>query len=163
MPVIRISKAFMVLAMALFASLVTFNHVTDYGTNFVFVRHVLLMDATFPGNGAAHRAILAPWAHHVSYCMIILLELGTAALCLVGGTKLLLAYKAERLDFIAAKDLAVAGLTLGFLTRQVAYISIGGEWFGMGASAHWNGMYGAFRIAILQLGVLIYVTLSNDD
>lgn len=47
---IRLSKIAMVLAMALFASLVSFGNITDYETNFAFVHHVFLMDTTFPGN-----------------------------------------------------------------------------------------------------------------
>src|SRR5918994_6470166 len=46
----RYAKILMVLALAAFAFLVTFNNITDYGSNFAFVQHVLSMDTTFPGN-----------------------------------------------------------------------------------------------------------------
>ena len=71
---IRLSKALMVLAMAFFASLVAFNNVTDYGTNFAFVHHVFLMDTTFPGNQLMYRAIETPWVHHAGYLGIIALK-----------------------------------------------------------------------------------------
>ena len=47
---IRITKVLMVASLALFALLVTFDNLTDYDTNYSFVRHVLSMDTTFPGN-----------------------------------------------------------------------------------------------------------------
>ena len=51
----RISKVIMVASLALFALLVTFDNLTDYETNYAFVRHVLSMDTTFPGNGLLYR------------------------------------------------------------------------------------------------------------
>ena len=44
---IRLAKILMVAAIALFASLVTFGNLTDYGINFAFVQHVLSMDPIF--------------------------------------------------------------------------------------------------------------------
>ena len=42
--IIRLSKALLVCAIALFATLVAFGNITDYGSNFAFVRHVFMMD-----------------------------------------------------------------------------------------------------------------------
>ena len=58
--------------------------------------------------------------------------------------------------------LTIAGLTLGFLTWQVAFMSVGGEWFGMWMSKQWNGVPDAFRFFITLLIVLIYLTMDND-
>jgi predicted small integral membrane protein len=44
----RIAKLVMVGCLALFALLVAFDNLTDYDTNYAFVRHVLSMDTTFP-------------------------------------------------------------------------------------------------------------------
>ncbi|KWV69267.1 MULTISPECIES: DUF2165 family protein [Pseudomonas] len=163
MLLIRISKVSTVLAIALFASLVAFNNITDYNTNFVFVQHVFLMDTTFPGNGIMYRAINTPWVHHLGYISIITLECTTAILCWIGGVRLLRALRANSADFRSAKAFSIVGLTLGFLTWQVAFMSIGGEWFGMWMSGTWNGVESAFRFFITQLAILIYVTLPNDD
>ncbi len=46
--IVRLSKALLVCAIALFASLVAFGNITDYGSNFAFVRHVFMMDTIFP-------------------------------------------------------------------------------------------------------------------
>ncbi|MEK6595492.1 MAG: DUF2165 family protein, partial [Pseudomonadota bacterium] len=40
----RLSKVVLVLAIALYTSLVAFNNLTDYDSNFTIVNHVLKMD-----------------------------------------------------------------------------------------------------------------------
>lgn len=160
--IIRLSKISMVLAMALFASLVSFGNITDYGTNFAFVHHVFLMDTTFPGNQIMYRAIGSPLVQHAGYIFIIALETTTAILCWIGGFKLLGALRAEQASFQRAKKFAIAGLTLGFLTWQVGFMSVGGEWFGMWMSKEWNGVPDASRFFTTLLLVLIYVSMSND-
>jgi predicted small integral membrane protein len=47
----RIAKIVIVGSLAIFALLVTFDNLTDYNTTCEFVRHMLSMDTTFPGNG----------------------------------------------------------------------------------------------------------------
>ena len=47
---LRVSKAALVFAIALFYTILVLNNITDYGSNYEFVRHVLMMDSTFPGN-----------------------------------------------------------------------------------------------------------------
>lgn len=160
--IIRLSKVCMVLAMAFFATLVAFGNVTDYATNFAFVRHVFLMDTTFPGNGIMYRSIEQEWVHHAGYVLIIALEIATAVLCWIGGFKLLKARSAGPAEFRASKAWAIGGLSLGFLTWQVVFMSVGGEWFGMWMSTQWNGIQSAFRFCIMMLLVLMYLTMSND-
>ncbi|MEA2725988.1 MAG: hypothetical protein QOF70_463, partial [Acetobacteraceae bacterium] len=46
----RLAKLLMVASLAAFALIVTFDNVTDYASNFEFVRHVLAMDTTFANN-----------------------------------------------------------------------------------------------------------------
>jgi len=53
----RIAKIVMVASLALFAFVVTFDNITDYDTNFEFVRHVLSMDAIFPGSAMLYRQV----------------------------------------------------------------------------------------------------------
>src|SRR5277367_6419355 len=47
---LRVSKAVLVSGIALFYTILVLNNITDYGSNYEFVRHVLMMDSTFPGN-----------------------------------------------------------------------------------------------------------------
>jgi predicted small integral membrane protein len=79
----RFSKITLLAAVALFMALIAFNNITDYGSNFDFVQHVLSMDTTFPGNQLKWRAISTPALHHAFYWTIIAWEalsgLGIAA------------------------------------------------------------------------------------
>lgn len=161
--IVRLSKALLVCAIALFASLVAFGNITDYGTNFAFVRHVFMMDTIFPDATITYRAIQSPWLHQVGYIGIIALETLTAVLCWIGGIRLLCSLKLPAVGFNGAKTLAIAGLTLGFLTWQVAFMSVGGEWFGMWMSKQWNGVPDAFRFFVTILLVLIYLVPRDGE
>ncbi len=160
---IRYSKILLVAAIALFASLVAFGNITDYGSNFAFVHHVLLMDTIFPTATIKYRAIDSVVLHHAAYIVIIALETLTAILCWWGAGRLLGNVRAPGAEFNRAKSIAIAGLTLGFLVWQVGFMSIGGEWFGMWMSQQWNGVPDAFRFFITIGVVLIYLVQRDDD
>ena len=78
---VRVSKVVLVAAMALFATLVAFGNITDYGSNFAFVQHVLMMDTIFPNATIHYRAIESPFLHHAAYILIIAAESLVAILC----------------------------------------------------------------------------------
>ncbi len=160
---IRLSKILTVAAIALFATLVAFGNITDYGSNFEFVRHVLMMDTIFPDSTIKYRAIENPALHHAAYIAIIATEALTAILCWIGAWKLWSVRYATAALFNNSKGYAIGGLTVGFLLWQVGFMSIGGEWFGMWMSDTWNGIESAFRFFITILAVLIYVTLRDGD
>jgi predicted small integral membrane protein len=160
---IRLAKTLMVAAIALFASLVTFGNLTDYGTNFAFVRHVLSMDTIFPSSTIGYRAITSVALHHAAYAAIIATEAVIALLCWIGAGLLARHLGADARVFNRAKVVAVAGLTLGFLLWQVGFVTIGGEWFGMWQSKDWNGVPSAFRFAMVIAAVLIFVALPDGD
>jgi predicted small integral membrane protein len=160
MRIIRLSKTATVAAIALFASLVAFGNISDYGTNWEFVQHVLSMDTVFPTTTIKYRAIDAPALQTAAYVLIIAAETLTAILCWIGAVRLLLA-SGDAAAFNRAKGFAVAGLTLGFLVWQVGFMSIGGEWFGMWMSSKWNGVPDAFRFLVTILMVLIYLVLPD--
>ena len=46
---LRVSKVVLVFAIALFYTILVLNNITDYGSNYEFVRHVLMMDSTLRG------------------------------------------------------------------------------------------------------------------
>ena len=46
----RTIKLLLVFGVAIFYSLIVLNNITDYGSNYEFVRHVMMMDSTFPEN-----------------------------------------------------------------------------------------------------------------
>lgn len=160
--VTRYSKLILVWAVALYASLVVFNNLTDYGSNYQFVSHVLQMDTTFPGNAGMWRAINTPILYHIAYIAIILTESVVAILCWVGGYRLYRAIQ-EAATFNRAKATAVAGLTLGLLLWFAGFIAVGGEWFLMWQSQTWNGIQAAFRLTAILGIVLVYLTLPDGD
>ena len=161
--VIRYSKASLTAAIALFASLVAFGNITDYGSNFAFVQHVLLMDTIFPTATIRYRAIDSVIAHHAAYIFIIILEALTAILCWVGAWQMFRSRYAPASEFHRRKRVAIVGLTLGFLVWQVGFMSIGGEWFGMWMSEQWNGVPSAFRFFVTIGIVLIYVVQRDGE
>ncbi len=161
MMILRLSKAACVAAIALFASLAAFGNLSDYRTNLPFVKHVLSMDTIFPDSTIAYRAIESPLLQHGAYGLIIGLECLTALLCWLGAFRLIRRRKAAARDFNRAKGLAIAGLTLGFLTWHAGFMSIGGEWFGMWMSADWNGTPSAFRFAASIM--LVLILLAQED
>lgn len=163
MQIVRTSKIILVGAVALYASLVAFGNITDYGSNFAFVQHVLSMDSVFPGATTTYRAITEPVLHHLAYLLIIAAEVATAAVCWTGAGRMLRSRKAEARVFNRSKAWAIGGLTLGFVVWQVGFMSIGGEWFGMWMSTTWNGLQSAFRVFITIVGVLIFVSLRDGE
>ena len=68
---IRASKALLLFALGFYYTLVVFNNTTDFDSNYQFVRHVLSMDTTFPGNAGMYRAIRTPIVHKAFYASII--------------------------------------------------------------------------------------------
>jgi predicted small integral membrane protein len=151
----------LVAAIAFFATLVAFRNITDYGTNWAFVQHVLSMDTIDPTTTIKYRAVDNHALETAGYLTIIAAETLTAILCWIGAARLLAA-SANAAAFNRAKGFAVAGLTLGFLIWQVGFMSIGGEWFGMWMSAKWNGVPDAFRFFVTILMVLIYLVLPDQ-
>jgi predicted small integral membrane protein len=125
----RTAKALLVAGIALFYSLVVFNNLTDFDSNYQFVRHVLSMDSTFPGNRGMWRALQSPVFHLVFYLGIIAWEIVTTILLWWGAVRLMRASRLPAGAFNAAKRIPVAALTLSLLMWLVAFLSIGGEWF----------------------------------
>lgn len=144
--IIRLCKTALVASVGFFLVLVVLNNVTDYGSNFAFVQHVLSMDTTFPGNKAMWRAMTSSVWHHAFYVSIILWETVSAVLILAGAARLWSARRSSEADFHSAKTLAAVGLTVNMLLWFLAFISVGGEWFLMWQSKIWNGQDAAFRM-----------------
>jgi predicted small integral membrane protein len=160
---LRASKLLLVLGVALYYSLVVFNNTTDYDSNYQLVRHVLMMDSTFPGNHGMWRAMNSPVWHTVFYLSVIAWESTTMVLAWWGGIRLARALRAPAAVFNQAKRLAIAALTLGLLMWLVAFLSVGGEWFLMWQSKAWNGQDAAFRMFTVIGLVLLLVTQPDTD
>jgi predicted small integral membrane protein len=160
---LRSAKMLLVFAVAGFYSFVVFNNVTDYSSNYQFVRHILMMDSTLPGNHGMWRALNAPAWHMLFYNSIIAWETVTMILCWWGGFRLARALRRSAGAFNQAKRIAIAALTSALLMSLVAFLSVGGEWFLMWQSKTWNGQEAAFRMFAVSGIVLLLVAQPERE
>jgi len=160
---LRIARISLVFSVALFYAFLVFNNLTDYNSNFQFIRHVLMMDSTFPGNNGMWRAINAPGLHTLFYLGIIVWESITLVLLVWGGLRLARAVRSSSQVFRGASDVAIAGLTLSLLMWLVAFLSVGGEWFLMWQSKIWNGQEAAFRMFTIVGIILIFLVQGERE
>lgn len=158
---LRLAKLLLVLAVALFYTFVVFNNLTDYDSNNQFVRHVLMMDTTFPANHGMWRALNSPALHTAFYVSIITWESVTMLLSWWGGWNLAHAISAPPAEFHRAKQVAVAALTLALLMWLVAFLIVGGEWFLMWQSKTWNGQEAAFRMFTV-IGIVLLLLVQPE-
>ena len=127
----RIAKIVMVGSLALFAFVIAFDNITDYDTNFEFVRHVLNMDTISPGSTLLYRRVISPALWNFGYWLIILGE-GTTSLVLgVAAAALLRHLRSDGARFNYAKRFVFIGAALGFLVWFFGFMVVGGEWFQM--------------------------------
>jgi predicted small integral membrane protein len=159
---LRLAKIALVAAVAFFYTLVVFNNLTDYGSNYQFVRHVLLMDTTFPGNHGMWRAIQSPLVQTIFYDGIIAWEAVVTVLSWIGVVQLLRVLRKPAAAFNAAKCFSIFALTLGLLLWLFAFISVGGEWFLMWQSKLWNGQEEAFRM-FASIGVVFVLLVLPES
>jgi predicted small integral membrane protein len=160
---LRVAKIALVLAVALFYSVVVFNNLTDYDSNYQFVRHALMMDSTFPNNRAMWHAVNSPTIHTIFYVSIIVWESITMILCWWGALRLARAATTTAATFNQAKRISVVALTVGLLMWLVAFLIVGAEWFLMWQSKSWNGQEAAFRMFTIMGIILIFLALPDSD
>lgn len=159
---LRTVKVFLMFGLALLYTLVVFNNVTDYDSNYQFVRHVMMMDTTFDGNRGMWRAMNSPAMHTTFYVSIIAWEALTMLLCWVGGAKLALALRGSAPAFHRAKRVAIAALTLGLLQWLVVFLAVGAEWFLMWQSKSWNGQEAGLRM-FMVVGITLVILMQPDS
>jgi predicted small integral membrane protein len=157
----RLAKLFLLAAIDLDYALIVFDNLTDFSSNYEFVRHVLLMNSTFPGNHGMWRAIHSSELHLLFYWTIIFWEIATMATIWWGVVHLFGALRQPAVNFNLRKRLAIAGLTLSLLMWLVAFLDVGGEWFLMWQSQTWNGQQEAFRMFAV-VGLVLLLLLQPD-
>jgi predicted small integral membrane protein len=148
-------------AIGFYYALVVFNNVTDFDSNYQFVRHVLSMDSTFPGNRGMWRAVPSPTIHLAFYLGIITWEIVTTILLGWGVVRMARTRRSSARAFNEAKRIGLIGLMLSMLMWLVAFLSIGGEWFLMWQSHTWNGQDAAFRMFAV-VGIVMLIVLQPD-
>lgn len=163
MYITRIAKIVMVACLAVFCVLVVFSSLQDYQSNFLFVKYVMTMETTFPGNSLMYRAIASPELWHTTYALIMLGQAIAGLLFLAGAIRLFLVRREPGAVFDRAKGLTVTGALVAFLVWFFVFMVIAGEWFVMWQSQTWNGQEAAFRFYLTVLAVLIFVMLPDRD
>jgi len=159
---LRTTKILLVACLAFFYTLVVLNNTTDFDSNYEFVKHVLSMDTTFPGNHGMWRALTGTGWHLAFYLGIIAWEAVTMVLLWWGAWKMLRARKGSVTAFGKAAEVAVAGMTLSLVMWLVAFLCVGGEWFLMWQSHTWNGQDAAFRMFVVVGVTLVVVTGTRE-
>lgn len=159
METLRILQALFTAYIGLFAASVVLNNITDYGTNYNFVRHVMSMDTVFPDCRLKGRRITSSAAHHAAYVFIIVLEAATAALCLWGAWELWAARGLDAAGFLAAKAVALWGLGLGFTVWFAIFVIGAGQWWSAWQSREYSGQDATFRY-YMAIGVVFAIVMQ---
>jgi predicted small integral membrane protein len=158
---IRMAKLLLLASIALLYALVVFNNLTDFESNAQFVRHVLLMDTTIPGNHGMWRSISSPAVDVVFYLSIVAWEALTTILLCWGAVRMARALRLPAVAFNSAKSLPLLALTSSLLMWLVAFLTVGGEWFLMWQSRTWNGQEEAFR-NFAVVGIVFLILMQPD-
>ncbi|MDW3192035.1 MAG: DUF2165 domain-containing protein [Cytophagales bacterium] len=159
---IRLTKVVSVFSLGLMAALVVFGNITDYNTNYQFVKHVFMMDTTFPSANIHYRSICGPLVVNGGYIFIIIMEAIMAFCCLKGSWKLWKHLKSAPEVFHANKNWSIAGLLMGIVIWFLGFQVVGGEWFSMWQSQIWNGLAAADRIVTFITLVLILLHFKEE-
>jgi len=159
----RLSKITLMSAVAFYLTLVVFNNIVDYGSNFQFVRNIMLMSSVFEENQGIWRAITSPVLHHICYWFIILWIGAAGLLCWMGTYHCWQAREADAEIFNQSKSLIIMGLSLILFLWLAVFIAIGGEWFMMWQSTDWNVQNASFRMFTIIGVLLIYISLPDAD
>ncbi len=159
----RTSKALLLFAMGFYYTLVVFNNTNDYNSNLTFVRHVLLMDTTYPGNNGMWRAIHAPAVPMMFFVSIVIWEITTGVLCWWAGFRLISNLHSSAGTFNAAKRLGIIALTLSLLMWLSAFLTVGNEWFLMWQSKEWSGESGADHMFAIAGIILLYLVMPDVE
>jgi hypothetical protein len=164
-----VAAAVVVAINALYILLVAIGNITDYHTNFDFVKHVLAMDTTNFGQpegvgldtDVMWRAITNPTLVTLAYIGVILWETLTAVVLVTATWQWIRSIKTGSFD--VARRLSTIGLLMILILFMGGFITIGGEWFQMWRSTSWNGLDPAFRNSVLAGIGLILIHLSSPQ
>jgi predicted small integral membrane protein len=141
--------------LATFFLVVGSGNITDYDSNWQFVRHVLAMDTTFLSPALMPRAVTDETLQRLAYHLIIAWELATGAVLALAAV--LMAARLRQPGFATARAIAVVGLVMGFLLYGVGFLVVASEWFAMWQSQTWNAQAKAGMFTTVLLAALAFV------
>lgn len=152
----RLIKIFFSCSVALYITLVAFNNVTGYSSNFQFISNISEMNDVFSKDRDGWRSVNNASLHHLFFIIIIIWELSIAALMWFGAFRMIKKFNASTTEFKSAKKFTSIGLSIGVLLWFTVFISIAGEWFLMWQSKAWNAQSPAFFLTCCFLLFLIH-------
>lgn len=155
---VRVVQLFVVTCLALYVTMIFLGNILDYNTNYQFVKHVLAMDTTFPGNDLMWRSITDESLVTLAYWGIIATEGVIAALAWVASAKMCRQFNKAAERFDGAKTAGFYAFMGAILLWFVGFICFGSEWFAMWQSHDWNGKQTAMDIVtVVGIFLLIYM------
>lgn len=160
--VIRLSRTAVVASVAFFFTLVAFGNITDFGSNWQFVQHVMSMDTTFQSPNLMWRAVTSEPLQLAAYWLIIIWQVVTAVLLWWGVGRMFKTRNAGRGTFARARNIAVVGLTAGFLLYGFGFLGVAAEWYAMWQSEIWNGQATA-SIFVAYIGIALIYLCGPED
>lgn len=158
---LRISKIAVLFVIAANITLVVWNNLVDYNSNYVFISHVMSMDTTYPDNALMSRSVSSSFWWNFYYILVIIAEIVMAVVCWIGFVKLIKNRKETPEVFNQSKSFALYGLTLGLVLFGFVFITIAGEWFLMWQSTQWNGVQPALKMFIMSGVALIFISAKD--
>jgi predicted small integral membrane protein len=158
----RLIKIIFGTSISLYMFIICFNNITDYDSNFQFVRMVSGMGDVFSKEETGWRSINSETLHHIMYLFIIAWELTITTLTVTGILKMIKKVKSGSVEFNQSKNLLLTGLSLGVILWFGMFITIGGEWFLMWQSKSWNGQNTAFLLCIIFLLFSVHLNQRDD-
>ena len=136
--IIRLIKILLSSFLSIYAFLIFYGNVSDFDSNFEFVKHVLSMDSIFEGSVLSSRAITSNTIHLIAYYSIICAEFTLFCLAFTGTIFLFKKRNHDKDSFHEAKKFTLLALALGLSIFYLGFQVIGSEWFAMWQSE--NGM-----------------------
>lgn len=147
--------------LSLYSLMIFLNNVTDYQTNFLFVKAIVVMDELISGDTNKWRSVHQPSLQHLLFILIICWE-GVMASCLGIGTRDM--YKNRKSDaatFNQSKKWTLIGMATGVCLWFGVFTIAAGEWFLIWQSKFGNTQVTGFLLCTVFLLFLLFV--SRDD
>jgi predicted small integral membrane protein len=146
----RLPLFFLMFGWGLYHLIVVFGNISDYNTNFEFVKHVMSMDTIFQKSTVGYRSITIPLMHHITYILIIILEAMIAIFGLIAAIQFYVNLSSDADKFNEKKKPAFIAISLGILLWFISFSIVGAEWFSMWQSQQWNAIDTANRLVIID-------------
>lgn len=160
--ILRLLQTFIIFCLAFYALLIFIGNLTDYDSNYQFVKHVLAMDTVFPDNTLTWRAITNDTLVTIAYWGIILTEGLIALFGMLSAVFMLINVSRSTNSFARAKILGFISFALAIALWFIGFLCFGAEWFSMWQSSQWNGKQTAMDIVqIVGVFLVIYMLPEN--